>query len=654
MGLRTASRLDRLAIDAEAKALKAGQLNIGPRLMLGLAVIIFSMLAADAVVLWQFHLVRAQAERLHGIDQKLIAVLGLHTSLTTFHDQMEDLADSQDIGGLVTEGERLRIAVLEDSRRAMSAFSLAPSDFQRDPTILPILHAVQSALPAQLDAITTLAKAGDWQAVRQRLANQVRAMQSVTLALVERVDHEVGEEQIQTVRKIKRVQRLVFVVVPLTAVFTLLIAGTFGLGVTRSITQPLARLVEGSKALARGDFQHTVPVIGRDELAELGRVFNDTARRLQDLYATLRRSEAYLAEAQRLTHTGSWAWNLRTGELYWSHELHRIYGLDPQIKPSWPWFFDQVHPEDRARVKEQARMESTEKDWAVSEIEFRAVLSDGTVKHLHAISYRVTDDSGETAEVIGTIVDVTQRKRAEAERERLRQLEAGLAHTNRVSMMGEFAASLAHDIKQPITAAVTDARTSLRWLQRNPPKIEEAREAVSRVVNGVNRAAEIINHLRSLYKKGAPTEREVVDVNEVAWEMLDLLRSEANRHSISMHTELAADLPKTKADRVQLQQVFMNLMLNGIEAMKDTGGELSIKSEPTEHEQLLISIKDTGVGLPTEQLDQIFSAFFTTKSQGTGMGLSISRTIIESHGGRLWASANAGKGATFRFTLPTS
>jgi len=654
MGLRTASRLDRLAIDAEAKALKAGQLNIGPRLMLGLAVIIFSMLAADAVVLWQFHLVRAQAERLHGIDQKLIAVLGLHTSLTTFHDQMEDLADSQDIGGLVTEGERLRIAVLEDSRRAMSAFSMAPSDFQRDPTILPILHAVQSALPAQLDAITTLAKAGDWQAVRQRLANQVRAMQSVTLALVERVDHEVGEEQIQTVRKIKRVQRLVFVVVPLTAVFTLLIAGTFGLGVTRSITQPLARLVEGSKALARGDFQHTVPVIGRDELAELGRVFNDTARRLQDLYATLRRSEAYLAEAQRLTHTGSWAWNLRTGELYWSHELHRIYGLDPQIKPSWPWFFDQVHPEDRARVKEQARMESTEKDWAVSEIEFRAVLSDGTVKHLHAISYRVTDDSGETAEVIGTIVDVTQRKRAEAERERLRQLEAGLAHTNRVSMMGEFAASLAHDIKQPITAAVTDARTSLRWLRRNPPKIEEAREAVSRVVNGVNRAAEIINHLRSLYKKGAPTEREVVDVNEVAWEMLDLLRSEANRHSISMHTELAADLPKTKADRVQLQQVFMNLMLNGIEAMKDTGGELSIKSEPTQHEQLLISIKDTGVGLPTEQLDQIFSAFFTTKSQGTGMGLSISRTIIESHGGRLWASANAGKGATFRFTLPTN
>src|SRR5260370_14094388 len=208
------------------------------------------------------------------MDQKLIAVLRLHTSLTTFHDRLEDLADSRDIGRLVTEGERFRAAVLEDSRRAMSAFSLTPFDLQRDPTILPILHAVQSALPAQLEAITTLANAGDWRAVRQRLANQVTAMQSVTLALVERVDHEVGEEQAQTVRKIKRVQRLVFLVVPLTAVFTLLIAATLGLAITRSITQPLARLVEGSKALARADFHHKCPVTGRNELADLGRVFN--------------------------------------------------------------------------------------------------------------------------------------------------------------------------------------------------------------------------------------------------------------------------------------------------------------------------------------------------------------------------------------------
>src|SRR6202048_1439217 len=351
MGLHTTG-WNRWVKSAEAKTLKAGQLNIGPRLMLGFAVIIFSMLAADAVVLWQFYLVRAQAERLNGIDQKLVAVLRLHTSLTTFHDRLEDLADSQDIDRLVTEGERFRAAVLEDSRRAMSAFSLAPFDFQRDPTILPTLHAVQSALPAQLESITTLANAGDWRAVRLRLANQVTPLKSLTSALVETVDHEVGEEQAQTVRNIKRVQRLVFLVVPLTAVFTLLIAATLGLAITRSITQPLARLVEGSKALARGDFQHKVAVSGRDELADLGRVFNDTATRLQGLYATLQQSEAFLAEAQRLSKTGSFGWIVSTGEIRWSEETFRIFQYDRSAKPTVELILQRVHPEDAPFVQQ--------------------------------------------------------------------------------------------------------------------------------------------------------------------------------------------------------------------------------------------------------------------------------------------------------------
>src|ERR1700688_2441832 len=216
MGLHTATGLNRRVKGAEAKTFHASRLNIGPRLILGFVFIILSMLAADAVILWQFHLVRTQAERLNGIDQKLVAVLRVHTSLLAFHDRLEELADSQDVGRLVTEGERLRTAVLEDSRGAMSAFSLAPFDFQRDPTILPILHAVQSALPAQLEAITALANAGDWRAVRQRLANQVTAMQSVTLALVGRREHEVGGDQAQTARKIDGGRRLAFLGAPRT------------------------------------------------------------------------------------------------------------------------------------------------------------------------------------------------------------------------------------------------------------------------------------------------------------------------------------------------------------------------------------------------------------------------------------------------------
>jgi signal transduction histidine kinase len=247
-----------------------------------------------------------------------------------------------------------------------------------------------------------------------------------------------------------------------------------------------------------------------------------------------------------------------------------------------------------------------------------------------------------------------ERKLAREERERLRQAQADLARINRVNTMGELTASLAHEIRQPISAAVTNAKACLRWLGRDEPAIAQAREAASRLVNDVTRAADIIGRIGSLFKKGPP-QRELVDVNELIREMIALLHSEANRYSISIRTELAEHLPKITADPLQLQQVFLNLMLNGIDAMKEMSGgsELSIKSEADEGE-LRISVSDTGVGLPPEQADQIFKAFFTTKDNGTGMGLSISRSIIESHGGRLWFISNSGQGATFQFTLPAT
>jgi PAS domain S-box-containing protein len=247
--------------------------------------------------------------------------------------------------------------------------------------------------------------------------------------------------------------------------------------------------------------------------------------------------------------------------------------------------------------------------------------------------------------------DITERKRAEEERERLRQLEADLARINRVTMMGELAASLGHEITQPIAGAAINARACLRWLQREPPDIGEARQSVSRMVNDVDRAAGIIERNRSLYRRGTP-QGEVIDLNEIIRQMVVVLQDAANRHSISIRTDLDAALPTTTADRVQLQQVLMNLMLNGIEAMTDESGELSVTSKRTDDGQLLISVSDSGIGLPGEESERIFEAFFTTKPQGTGMGLSISRRIVESHGGRLWANPNTGRGATFQFTLP--
>jgi PAS domain S-box-containing protein len=368
----------------------------------------------------------------------------------------------------------------------------------------------------------------------------------------------------------------------------------------------------------------------------------------------LRQTEAYLEEAQRLSHTGSWAWNVaRRENVHWSQEQYRLFGLDPKSdSSSFEKAFQRIHPEDQGtfnRIIERAIRERSD-----FEVDYRTVLPDGSTKYLRSVGHPVFSASGELVEFVGTGIDITERRQAEKERERLRQVEADLAHINRATTMGELTASLAHEINQPIAAAATDARTCLRWLAREQPDIGEAREAAARMVNAVTRAADIIGRLRQLFKKGAP-QTDLVDVSEVIQEMVVLLRSEASRHSVSILTELSDDLPRVVADRVQLQQVLMNLMLNGIEAMQDTNSErqLTIKSLMAEPGQLLISVSDTGVGLPREQADQIFNAFFSTKTQGTGMGLSISRSIIESHGGRLWATSNSGHGATLNFTLPS-
>src|SRR5438552_2812695 len=368
----------------------------------------------------------------------------------------------------------------------------------------------------------------------------------------------------------------------------------------------------------------------------------------------LRRSEGYLAEAQKLTHTGSWAGNILKREILHSSEEHtRLYGFDPNRgEPSFEELHQRIHPDDRARVVEA--FESATHAGTDVDVHYRVVLPGGTTRYVQAVGHPVFKPSGDLGEFVGFLIDVTERRRTDEERERLCQSQADLAHVTRVTTMGELAASLAHEIKQPISAAVTDAKTCLRWLGRDDPDMAEAREAASRVVKDVMRAADIISSISLLFKKGA-LQRELVDVNELIREMIVLLRSEASRYSISIRGELANDLPKIMADRVQLQQVLMNLMLNGIEAMKDmgTGGELTIKSQQDDNRQLLISVGDTGVGLEPEQAQQIFNAFFSTKPQGTGMGLPISRSIIESHGGRLWAVAHSGRGATFQFTLPS-
>jgi PAS domain S-box-containing protein len=382
-------------------------------------------------------------------------------------------------------------------------------------------------------------------------------------------------------------------------------------------------------------------------------VRNITERKVAE--EALRRSEAYLAEAQKMTHTGSWSNDDALWPVYWSEEHYRIFGLDPQKGlPGREEALKPIHPDDLNEVVQG--FERAIRDKTESEVEYRIVLPDGRIRYVHGIAHPVLNENGDLLEVFGTTIDITERKHAEQARARLHQLEADLAHINRVSIMGELTASIAHEVNQPLSGVVSNGSACLRWLAGNPPNLGEARETASRIVRDGKRAAEIIARIRAMTNRTA-TPIEELDLNEVIREVLALVGDDAKKKAVNIGTQLADGLLPVSGDRVQIQQVLLNLVMNAIEAMGDVADrprELMITTQNTAEDNVEVAVEDSGTGLDPSAATKIFDPFYTTKSSGMGMGLSICRSIVQAHGGRLWASAKTGPGAAFHFTLPGS
>ena len=624
------------------------RLNIGPRLILCFVFIVLSMSGGDVILLWQFHIVRLQAERLDGLDKELVAVLRLHASLLAFQDRLEAIANYEDAKRLTAEAGSLNRAVLEDTQRAKNVLSGLSSAVQPDPTIMPTLEVIQRSFQSQLEAIMDLASRSDWSAVRLRLASQLHPLEFLSSTLVEKVDGEVVEEQAQAALNFQRIQRWVFVAVPTTVVFTLLIGATLGLAITRSITRPLARLVEGSRKLALGEFHSQVAIQGEDELARLGHVFNDTADKLRSLYEEIRRSEAYLAEGQRLSRTGTFSWLTETDEVTWSEELYRILELQPGTPATLELSLSRIHPDDLTAIAGvAARARETGADF---EGELRLLIPGNSIKYLHVTAHVAQDHRGRL-EYIGAAQDITPRRLAE---EALAKARSEIASVARASTLGVLTASIAHEVNQPLSGIITNSGTCLRMLSTDPPNIEGARETARRTMRDGNRASDVITRLRTLYSK-KELSPESMDLNDATREVTSLTLSEMQRNRVILRQELADNLPLITGDRIQLQQVILNLLRNASDAMSavdDRPRELLVKTELEDGDGIRLSVQDTGVGFKPEVADRLFQPFYTTKNDGMGIGLSISRSIIEAHRGRLWATINNGPGVTFSFSIP--
>ncbi|WP_051978985.1 PAS domain-containing protein [Edaphobacter aggregans] len=747
--------------------------DINSRLTFGFVLIIALMSVGIGILFWQSRVMRTQANRLKEMDEQFMEVQRVRVLVLSFHEKSEQLVKARDLARLQQEAPTLRNQLNDSLRQTKTLFRGVHLNNILDPTVLPTLEVIQGSLPSQVDSLTSLASIGDWEGLRRRLEQPLEALDSLSAELVDTVSRDLQDKRSEAARQIERAQiRTLFI---LTAVggLTIVIAALLGLGITQSITRPLRSLVDAASALAKGEFGQQLSVQGRDELAHLSRVFNQTTIKLQQLYENLRRSEQelrtileimpayvgtslpdgtvdFLSESW-LNYSGlsreqglGWGWG---GTIHPEH-VDRVLGnwqaalatgkpVEQELRcrsadGTYHWFLNRSLPlrdeggnvvkwygilfdidalketENALQTREHQLLGIIEtipsKLWSTSpagepthlskrfleylgapfeeivnrgwesfihaddreetaKAFFRAIdtgesysaihrlrRADGEYRWHHNMGEPLRDPQGKIIQWYGLSVDIDARKRAE---DYLRDTRIKLNRASKIATVAELSASIAHELNQPLMAVLGNAQAARRWLAANPPNLTETNASIERILRDIRSADETMQHIRALFKRESFEKREA-NIPDIIGEAVRLVHEDPNKRNVPIDRGLDDDLPKVSVDPIQIQQVFINLISNAIEAMEDTRTLPLVRIRPaiTDQNEMLIQVIDNGPGV--DDTERIFDTFMTTKEKGMGMGLAVSRSIVEAHGGRLWAENNRNGGATFSVALPLS
>jgi PAS domain S-box-containing protein len=621
--------------------------DIKTRLTFSFVLIIALMSVGIGILLWQSSVMRTQAIRLREVDEQFMEVLRVRALVLSFHNDAEQLVTARNLARLQQEAPALRKRLNDSLIQIQTVFGGIAPDNILDPTVFPTLETIQGLLPSQIDSLIALASVGDWEILRQRMEQPLEPLESLSAELVNAASRDVQINRSEAARQIERAQSRTLYISTGIGGLTIVVAALLGFWITQTITRPLRSLVDGASALASGKFGHHVPVQGRDELAHLSRVFNETTIKLEQLYENLRQSEQELREVINAMPAMIWRATPRGDIDLWNRTMIEEIGKRGETPGSLDLFY-RVDPEHIASVK---------KRWSGSvqlgipyEDTYRMLANDGKY-HWYLVRAEPFRDEGENIiNWYGMALDIDEQKLAE---DHLRDTSIKLAKASRLATVAELAGSIAHELNQPLMAILANAQASKRWLNAVQPNITEVNLSIERIIRDARAADERMKHVRALFKQESFDKREA-NIPDIIREVVRIVQEDPQKRYVPIECHFEENLPAVPVDQIQIQQVFINLIVNAIEALdgQQVRPLVMLRGTATESNEVLIQVIDNGPGV--NNVEQMFDAFVTTKEKGMGIGLAVSRSIVEAHGGRLWAENNKVGGATFNVALPLS